>query len=210
MAAELPPPSTGAMKMVWTVPSFCAAADQQKCTASSRTGRLHRRTARRAVDTTGRPVFLTINRLLQSRTYLHEFRAIFRTSHPPGRSFCRAGDNQEMPPTKSRTPDVPRNLKPYFLCLLKKGEHWNVTAGHEELMPQYLAYLRKEMESRRIVFAGPITDDGEIIAVAVLEAVNAEEAGAIVGRNPGVKSGHFVAELRPCYLPALDGVQVEY
>jgi uncharacterized protein YciI len=124
--------------------------------------------------------------------------------------YFGAGDNQEMPPTKSRTPDVPRNLKPYFLCLLKKGPHWNVITGHEELMPQYLAYLRREMESRRIVFAGPVTDEGETIAVAVLEAPDLEAATAIVSENPGVKSGHFAAELHPCYLPALDGVQVEY
>src|SRR5262250_209061 len=97
------------------------------------------------------------------------------------------GDNQGMPPTKARMPDVPRNLKPYFLCLLRKGEQWNVTAGHEELMPQYLAYLRREMESRRIVFAGPVTDDGEIIAIAVLQAADLGGATAIVSENPGVK-----------------------
>ena len=107
-------------------------------------------------------------------------------------------------------PDVPRNLKPYFLCLLRRGERWNVTEGHEDLMPEYLAYLRREMEARRIVFAGPVTDDGDLIAIAVIETATMQEAKALVAENPGVKSGHFVAELRPCYLPALDGVEVEY
>jgi len=107
-------------------------------------------------------------------------------------------------------PDIPRNLKAYFLCLLRRGPHWNVTEGHEDLMPRYLGYLRREMESRRIVFAGPVTDDGEVIAVAVIEARNVEEAKALVDENPGVNSGHFVAELHPCYLPGLDGVRVEY
>ena len=128
---------------------------------------------------------------------------------------------------KPPRPDVPRNLKPYFLCLLKKGPKWNVTEGHEDLMPQYLAYLRRETErrgretegreterretgARRIVFAGPVTDEGETIGVAVLEAASAEEARAMVGENPAVKSGHFIAELHPCFLPALDGVSVEY
>jgi uncharacterized protein YciI len=77
-------------------------------------------------------------------------------------------------------------------------------------MPLYLAYLRRETETRRMVFAGPVTDDGEIIGVAVLEAANAQEAMAMTGENPGVKSGHFSAELHPCYLPALDGVTVGY
>ena len=112
--------------------------------------------------------------------------------------------------SSNRRPDVPRNLKPYFLCLLRKGPHWNVTDGHENLMPEYLAYLRRETEARRIVFAGPVTDEGEIIGIATLQAPNAQEATAIVDENPGVKSGHFVAEVHPCYLPALDGVTVEY
>ena len=115
-----------------------------------------------------------------------------------------------MPQSKPRVADVPRNLKPYFLCLLKKGPRWNMTEGHESLMPEYLAYLRRETESRHILFAGPITDEGEVIAVAVLQAPGVQEAKAIVNENPGVQSGHFEAELRPCYLPALDGVQVEY
>jgi uncharacterized protein YciI len=107
-------------------------------------------------------------------------------------------------------PDVPRNLKPYFLCLLRKGPRWNVTEGYENLMPEYLAHLRRETEARRIIFAGPVTDEGEIIAIAVIEAASEQEAADTVSENPGVKSGHFLAEVHPCYLPALDGVLVEY
>lgn len=107
-------------------------------------------------------------------------------------------------------PDIPRNLKPYFLCLLRRGPRWNVTEGHEDLMPRYLAWLRREMEARRMVFAGPMTDDGDLIAVAVIEVPTSSEAKALVDENPGVQSGHFVAELHPCYLPALNGVNVQY
>ena len=110
----------------------------------------------------------------------------------------------------SRRPDVPRNLKPYFLCLLKRGQRWNVTEGHEDLMPNYLAWLRREAEARRILFAGPVTDEGELIGVAAIEAESAEAAAEIAQGNPGVASGHFVVEVRPCFLPALDGVRMEY
>ena len=115
-----------------------------------------------------------------------------------------------MAEKKARTPDVPRNLKPYFLCLLKKGPRWNITEGNEDLMPKYLAYLRQQTEARRILFAGPVTAEGEIIGTAVLEAPNADDAKAITQANPGVASGHFLAELHPCFLPALDAVRVEY
>ena len=101
-------------------------------------------------------------------------------------------------------------MKPYFLCLLKKGPRWNVTDGNEDLMPKYLAFLRQEIEARRILFAGPVTDGSDIIGTAILEAASAEEAAAGANANPGVQSGHFIAELHPCFLPALDAVQVQY
>jgi uncharacterized protein YciI len=112
--------------------------------------------------------------------------------------------------SSARRPDVPRNLKPYFLCLLKKGQRWNMTESNEDLMQQYLAYLRKEIEARHFIFAGPVTDDGDIVATAIIEAPTAEEAQAFANANPGVQSGHFVVELHPCFLPSLDGVQVQY
>jgi uncharacterized protein YciI len=115
-----------------------------------------------------------------------------------------------MASSSARRPDVPRNLKPYFLCLLKKGPSWNMTAGNEGLMPQYLAYLRHEIEARRCIYAGPVTDDGEIVATAILEAPSAETAAASANANPGVQSGHFIVEIHPCFLPSLDAVQVQY
>jgi uncharacterized protein YciI len=115
-----------------------------------------------------------------------------------------------MSSSSARRPDVPRNLKPYFLCLLKKGPRWNITEGNEDLMPNYLAWLRRETETRRILFAGPITDDGDLIATAILEAPTSEEAAAAIHASPGIESGHFLAEIHPCYLPALDAIRVEY
>lgn len=115
-----------------------------------------------------------------------------------------------MSSTNPRRPDVPRNLKPYFLCLLKRGPRWNIIDGNEDLMPRYLTWLRRETEGRRIVFAGPVTDGGDLIAAAILEAANAEEAAVIANANPGVESGHFTVELHPCFLPALNDVKVEY
>src|SRR5271155_5194184 len=97
-------------------------------------------------------------------------------------------DNGGMSPSSPRRPDVPRNLKPYFLCLLNKGPRWNITEGHEDLMPKYLAFLRRETEARRILFAGPVTDGGDLIGTAILEAANAEQAAEAANAIPGVES----------------------
>lgn len=77
-------------------------------------------------------------------------------------------------------------------------------------MPKYLAFLRRETEARRILVAGPVTDEGNLIGTAILEAANIEEAVEVANANPGVGSGHFVVELHPCFLPALDALRVEY
>lgn len=123
-------------------------------------------------------------------------------------------DNHEMPSDKPRTPhmpDVPRNLKGYFLCLLKKGERWNETEGSTELMPQHLAFLRRQMEARKFLVAGPVLGKGDdLVGISVIEAASAQEALELANDDPGVKAGRLRIEIRPVYLPSLDGVRVEF
>jgi len=85
-----------------------------------------------------------------------------------------------------------------------------VTNGHEDLMLRHLAWLRHQTEARQIVFAGPVTDESDLAAVALIETATMEQANAVVAENPGIKSGHFVAEVHHCLLPGLDEVRVEY
>jgi uncharacterized protein YciI len=111
----------------------------------------------------------------------------------------------------ARSADVPRNLKPYFLCLLRKGSRWDDPRGQEDLMPQQLAFLRAQTEAGGIVMTGPVLDaSSEITGVSVLRAESLEAAQALVADDPAVKAGRLVAEIRPVYLPSLDGVRVEY
>jgi uncharacterized protein YciI len=113
--------------------------------------------------------------------------------------------------TAPRMADVPRNLKPYFLCLLRKGPHWNVLAGHEELMPLQLAFLRQRIEAGSIVMTGPVLDQtGELTGVSVFRAANLEEAQNLANEDPSVQAGRLIAEVRPVLLPSLDSVRVEY
>ena len=58
--------------------------------------------------------------------------------------------------------DIPRNVEPYFIAFLLKGERWNDTQGAEvaDLVPRQLAFIREQVEAGRYLLAGPITDDG--------------------------------------------------
>lgn len=111
-----------------------------------------------------------------------------------------------------RIKDVPRNLKPYFLGFLIKGERWNDTEGEQasELMHLQLAFLRSQMESQRYLVAGPVLDEGRLAGVMIIDARTVEEARTLASMDPAVKAGRLAVEIYPTFLPALDNVHAEY
>ena len=108
------------------------------------------------------------------------------------------------------TRDIPRNLKPYFLCFLVKGERWDDPDGAEGLMPAQLAFLREQIEWRRYKMAGPVTDSGEIVGFSILEAENAEAAMELAWQDPAVIAGRVSPRLLPVILPSLDSLRIEF
>ena len=117
--------------------------------------------------------------------------------------------------TAPRLVDIPRNLKPYFLCLLRKGPQWDNPQDHEDLMPRHLAFLRQHTEAGTIVFAGPAlghtqNPSDDVTGIAILRANDLAAAQAITAQDPSVQAGRLIADLRPVFLPSLDPVRVEY
>ncbi len=118
---------------------------------------------------------------------------------------------EEIPtPGERGTHDIPRNLKPYYLCFLVKGERWDDPEGAESLMPAQLAFLREQVEWRRYKVAGPVTDGGEIVGFSIIEAVDADAALALARQDPAVIAGRVSARVLSVILPALDGIKVEF
>ncbi len=109
-----------------------------------------------------------------------------------------------------RPKNIPRNLKPYFLCFLVKGERWNEPEGAEDLAAAQLAFLREQIEWRRYKLAGPVTADGDIVGFSILEAADADAALALANQDPAVLAGRVRAQILPAILPALDGLKVEF
>ncbi len=113
--------------------------------------------------------------------------------------------------TEDRVPrDVPRNLKPYYLCFLVKGERWDDPEGAESLMPAQLAFLREQIEWRRYKVAGPVTDGGEIVGFSIVEAASLEAALALARQDPAVIAGRVSPRVLPAILPTLDSLKVEF
>ena len=112
----------------------------------------------------------------------------------------------------TRTKDIPRNVEPYYIAFLVKGERWNDTQGAEaaDLVPRQLAFIREQVEAGRYMLAGPITDDGQLVGMSIIAADNADEALAIASSDPGVQSGRLKVEVHPAFLPSLKELKINY
>ncbi len=104
--------------------------------------------------------------------------------------------------------DVPRNLKPYYLCFLTKAERWDNPEGAETLMPAQLAFLRAQIEAGAYKLAGPVGGGGAIVGFSLLEAPSAEAALALANRDPAVLAGRVTARVLPVILPSVDAARV--
>jgi uncharacterized protein YciI len=119
---------------------------------------------------------------------------------------------EERNPKETGMHDVPKNLKPYFLGLLRRGPRWNEIDGPEaaELLPRHLAYLREQSEAGRYMAAGPMLDQGEFAGVLLIATETLEAAVALAENDPGVRAGRLAVDVHPVLLPALDGVRAVY
>lgn len=111
---------------------------------------------------------------------------------------------------RTRSKDIPRNIEPYFLAFLLKGERWNDTQDAHDLAPRQLAFIREQVEAGRYLLAGPITDGGPMVGISIIAAGNAAEALAIASKDPGVKAGRLRVEIHSAFLPSLKELKISY
>jgi uncharacterized protein YciI len=111
-----------------------------------------------------------------------------------------------------RRKDIPRDVEPYFVALLTKGERWNDTLDPNvaDLVPRQLAFIREQVESGRYLLAGPITNDGSLVGLSIIAAKSAADALAIASADPGVQAGRIKVEVYSAYLPSLKGLKISY
>jgi uncharacterized protein YciI len=119
---------------------------------------------------------------------------------------------EERNPKEMGMRDVPKNLKLYFLGLLRRGVRWNEIEGQEaaELLPRHLAYLREQSEAGRYIVAGPVLDESDLAGVLLIAAETIEMAVAVAQNDPGVRAGRLAVEVHPVLLPALEAGRAVY
>ena len=116
------------------------------------------------------------------------------------------------PKEKPRRKDIPRDVEPYFIAFLFRGERWNDTLGEDvaDLVPRQLAFIREQVEAGRYLLAGPITDDGPLVGMSIISAGTAADALAIASADPGVRAGRLRVEVHPAFFPSLKQLKINY
>ncbi len=119
---------------------------------------------------------------------------------------------ESSPREQPRQKNIPRNVEPYFVALLFKGERWNDTLGADvaDLVPRQLAFIRQQVEAGRYLLAGPITDDGPLVGMSIIAAGSLAEATALASADPGVLAGRLRVEVHSAYLPSLKELKIGY
>jgi uncharacterized protein YciI len=113
---------------------------------------------------------------------------------------------------KPRRKDIPLDVEPYFIAFLFRGERWNDTLGEDvaDLVPRQLAFIRDQVEAGRYLLAGPITDDGPLVGMSIINAGTAADALAIASADPGVLAGRLRVEVHPAFFPSLKQLKIKY
>jgi len=106
--------------------------------------------------------------------------------------------------------NIPKNMRPYFLCLLEKGEKWAPVQFADPGMQDHLAYIREQVEAGKYVVVGPVLDEGRIGGMAIINAASMEEARKIVNGDKMIQSGRLAAEIHPVMLADLSALHTEY
>jgi uncharacterized protein YciI len=79
-----------------------------------------------------------------------------------------------------------------------------------ELAKQHLKFIRRMIEEKKYMFAGPLTDNGDMLGVAVVAAGSIDEAKQITSSDPAIAAGHMSAQLHPAMLPSFASLVVRY
>ena len=100
----------------------------------------------------------------------------------------------------TETPKTPESkLMQFQLALLKRGPQWSTDPSREraQMRQRHIAHLRSMLEANKLMIAGSIRDDNDLIEVHIFRTKSAEEATAWLNQDPAVAGGFLVPELHP-------------
>jgi uncharacterized protein YciI len=108
--------------------------------------------------------------------------------------------------------EIPKDMTTYYVALYVRGPKFMAddSPDRQALTRRHLSYIRRMIEEKKYVFAGPLLDEGDKQGLAIVSAASAEEAKRIAESDPAIAAGHMAIELHPAMLPSLKSVAVKY
>ena len=108
--------------------------------------------------------------------------------------------------------EVPKDMATYYLAIYVKGPKHLATQSAEQtaLTRDHLKYIRRMIEEKKYMFAGPLLDGGDKQGIAIVAAASESEARRIAMSDPAIAAGHMAVELHPAMLPSLASLVVRY
>src|SRR5688572_11791984 len=90
-------------------------------------------------------------------------------------------------------------LLEFQMALMKRGPKWSTDPGKEspEVQQKHVAYVQSMIESGKMMIAGRVVDDKELVAVYIFRTKSPDEARAWLAEDPSVVAEHLVPELHP-------------
>jgi len=103
-------------------------------------------------------------------------------------------------PCLAQTPAAPESkLIQFHMAILKRGPNWSPNPGKDAaaMQKQHVEYVQSLLSSGKVVIAGPIKDESNLVGVYILRSKSADEAKGWVDADPAVVAGHVTVEMHP-------------
>lgn len=98
----------------------------------------------------------------------------------------------------AKNPDMKWTMKVHQLVLLRRGPHTGQSGPEaERIQLEHLQHITRMMDERRMLVAGPFTDEAELRGLFVFNTESADEAKAWAEADPAVKAGRLTVEIHP-------------
>jgi uncharacterized protein YciI len=112
-------------------------------------------------------------------------------------SVVNAQEHKQPETKQAQTPES--RLMQFQMALLKRGPKWSNEPSRERaaMRQRHVAHLRSMIEANKMMIAGAIRDDNELLEVHIFRTKSAAEATAWLNQDPAIAGGYLVPELHP-------------
>ena len=114
--------------------------------------------------------------------------------------LCCSLVNAQEHKQEQKQPEAPGfKLMEFQMALMKRGPQWSPDPSRKraEMRRRHIAHMRSMLEANKLMIAGAITGDNELVEVHIFRTKSADEAKTWLNEDPAVAAGYLVPELHP-------------